>query len=261
MPFQEFNGIRFFQFDSLRSFPLAHGIFTRQGGVSPVPWSSLNVGGTVGDDPDRVQENRKRLFEVTGCALETFHDVWQIHSAKVVHAHAPRGEAAPQQADILISSTPGIALFMRFADCVPIFLYDPRKHAIGMVHAGWLGTVRRAVDAAVQAMAQEFGSSPRDILAAIGPSIGPDHYEVGEDVRGQFTSNFGPRAEDFFVTRKGKLYLDLWAANQYLLEEQGLSEIEIAGICTACSTDDWFSHRAEEGSTGRFGAVLSLESI
>lgn len=261
MPFQEINGVRFFQFDSFRDYPLAHGIFTRHGGVSPRPWSSLNVGSTVGDDPDRVQENHERLFEVTGCALEAVHDVWQVHSANVIHAHKPRGEASPQQADILVSATPGIALFMRFADCVPILLYDPRKHAIGMVHAGWLGTVRRAVEAAVQAMTREFDSVPKDIVAAIGPSIGPDHYEVGDDVYEQFSSSFGPGADEFFATRKGRMYLDLWAANQFMLEEQGLSEIEIAGLCTACSTDDWFSHRAEKGSTGRFGAFLSLESI
>lgn len=261
MLFQDINGIQFFQFDIYRSYPLVQGIFTRHGGVSPSPWSSLNVGGTLGDDPDRVQENYKRVFASTGRALETLYDVWQVHSATVVHACEPRGEASLQQADILISATPEITLFMRFADCVPIFLYDPRKHAIGMVHAGWLGTVRHAVETAVQAMTQQFGSESGDILAGIGPSIGPDHYEVGEDVRAQVSSSFGPKGDDFFVTRNGKMYLDLWSANRYLLEEQGVSQIEMAGICTACMNDDWFSHRAEKGSTGRFGALLSLESL
>jgi YfiH family protein len=259
MPFQESNGIRYFHFEIFRDYPITQAIFTRLGGVSPSPWSSLNVGGTVGDAPDRVQENRRRVFDCVGRSLETLHDVWQVHSAKVVQAKEPRGTMPFVQADILISETPGITLFMRFADCVPIFLYDPQKAAIGMVHAGWLGTVRRAAEAAVQGMIQAFGSSPGDLLAGIGPSIGPDHYEIGEDVIRQFSLSFGPIAEDFIQNRNGIHYLDLWAANQHLLEAQGLSMIEVAGHCTVCENTDWFSHRAEQGRTGRFAALLSKE--
>lgn len=260
MPFAQTGSIRYFQFNIFRDHALLQGIFTRHGGVSPDPWSSLNVGGTVGDDPDRVQENRRRVFESMGRSIATLHDVWQVHSADVVHAREPRRETPLQQADILISATPETTLFMRFADCVPIFLFDPRRKAIGMVHAGWLGTVRRAAEVAVQAMTREFGCEPKDILAGIGPSIGPDHYEVGIDVIEQFRSSFGSHADDFISTINARTYLDLWSANRHLLEEQGVAEVEIAGICTACMNEDWFSHRTEHGRTGRFAALLSLES-
>jgi YfiH family protein len=261
MPFQQSNSVRFYQFDLFQSQPLVQGIFTRQGGVSPHPWSSLNVGGTVGDNPNRVQENRARVFQSTGRSPESLHDVWQVHSAEVVLAREPRQEASLQQADILISDVPGVTLFMRFADCVPIFLYDPRNHAIAMVHAGWLGTVLKAAETAVRAMVREFGSVPAHLLAAIGPSIGPDHYEVGEDVYAQYSSSFGAQAEPFFILKDGRRYLDLWSANRYLLETLGVGEIETAGICTFCHNGDWFSHRAEKGRTGRFAALLSLEAV
>jgi YfiH family protein len=128
-----------------------------------------------------------------------------------------------------------------------------------MVHAGWLGTVRRAAEAAVKAMVEAFGSSPGDLVAGIGPSIGPDHYEIGEDVHSQFSSSFGPQAEEFFQDKNGRHYLNLWSANQHLLETQGVSKIEVAGLCTSCENVDWFSHRAERGRTGRFAALLSRE--
>jgi YfiH family protein len=148
---------------------------------------------------------------------------------------------------------------MRFADCVPIFLLDPQIPAIGMVHTGWLGTVRRAAEAAVQAMINTFMCSPENILAGIGPSIGPDHYQVGPDVIEQFSASFGVDASEHILVDGQETYLDLWSANQYLLQEQGVKQIEIAKICTVCHNYDWFSHRAERGSTGRFAAVFGLE--
>jgi hypothetical protein len=175
-----------------------------------------------------------------------------------VHAQEPRGKSLHQKADIIVTSNPQITLFMRFADCVPIYLYDPHTQTIGMVHAGWLGTVRRAAEVAVQAMNQTFGSSPSSILAGIGPSIGPDHYEVGENVIKQFSSSFGAQASEHIINKDEKTYLNLWSANQHLLMEQGVSEIEIAGVCTVCNNDDWFSHRAERGKTGRFAGLLNL---
>ena len=259
MPFQNINGLRYFQFDIFKNHPLSQAIFTRHGGVSPVPWHSLNVGGTVGDDPVRVQENRRQVFMTAGREIESLHDVWQVHSADVVHAEKPRGNSSPIKADIIISSNPEITLFMRFADCVPIYLYDPNTPAICIAHAGWLGTVRRAAEIAVGAMIQTFGTSPENLLAGIGPSIGPDHYEIGQDVLTQFSSSFGAQASDHIVEHDRRSYLNLWSANKYLLEEQGVSEIEMAGICTVCENGDWFSHRAEHGETGRFAAIFNLE--
>ncbi len=260
MPFQDVDGLRFFQFENFQQHPVHQAIFTRHGGVSPDPWSTLNVGGTVGDEPVRVEENRRRVFNSINRALDSFHDVWQVHSADyVIACGARRQDDPPQKADILITGTSGVTLFMRFADCVPIYLYDPRKHVIALVHAGWVGTTKKAAEAAVQAMVHEFGSDPHAILAGLGPSIGPDHYEVGQDVIDRFAASYGNHASAFFSDHNGRHLLDLWSANRYLLENQGVSRIETAEICTVCRNEDWYSHRAERGRTGRFAALLTLE--
>jgi YfiH family protein len=188
-------------------------------------------------------------------------DVWQVHSADSALAHAPRHpEEGYQKADIILTDQPEVTLFMRFADCVPILLYDPVRAVVGMAHAGWLGTVRGASRAAIEAMVAGYGCRPEDVLAAIGPSIGVDHYEVGADVLEHVERAFGADGATIIEHRNGKSYLDLWAANALQLRQAGVEQIETAGVCTACHTDDWFSHRAEKGKTGRFGALIALPS-
>ncbi len=258
MPFCQNNGIRYYSFDI---FPrsVVQGVLARHGGVSPAPWSSLNVGGTVGDERDRVIENRRRSFAALGRSFESLFDVWQVHSADAVFAEAPRPQGQElQQADIMFTDRPSVTLYMRFADCVPILLHDPKKQVVGIAHAGWLGTVRGAASAAVREMTEHYGSQPGDIQAAIGPSIGVDHYEVGPDVLAKVHESFGADADQLVETHGGKTHLDLWAANRVQLERAGVEQIEIAGICTACHLDDWYSHRAEKGKTGRFGALIAL---
>jgi YfiH family protein len=260
MPFSLKNALRFFTFTS---FPddVTQAVFTRQGGVSPPPWDSLNVGGAIGDDIAHVRENRIRSFEALGRPPESIFDVWQVHSATVVIADAPRPlDTQYQKADIILTDNPRVTLFMRFADCTPVFLYDPQKKAIGLVHSGWLGTVRAASLSAVQAMQDRYGSHPGDILAAIGPSIGPDHYEIGSDVIAQVQQSFGSQAGELLEERDQRVYFNLWKANQTLLEQSGVEKIEQAGLCTACNQGDWYSHRGENGKTGRFGALLALKS-
>jgi YfiH family protein len=258
MSFHETDGLRYFQFEI---FPkdLTQAVFTRRGGVSPAPWDSLNVGGTVGDEAARVQENRVRSFGAVGRRLDSMFDVWQVHSADHVFAKEPRrADEGYHKADIILTDRPMITLYMRFADCVPVLLYDPVRAVVGMVHAGWLGTVRGAARAAIEAMIAGYGSQPGDILAAIGPSIGVDHYEVGADVLQRVDAAFGAEGSQLVEVRAGKSYLDLWAANRMQLSQAGVKQIEVAGVCTACHTDDWFSHRAERGRTGRFGAMIAL---
>jgi polyphenol oxidase len=259
MPFCQDNGIRYYRFDL---FPRAvvQAVFTRRGGVSPEPWDSLNVGGTVGDERERVLENRTRSFAAIGRSMESLFDVWQVHSADAVFAEAPRApDVDHRKADIIFTDRPGVTLYMRFADCVPILLHDPNKEAVGIAHAGWLGTLRGTCSAAVQAMVQHYGSRPEDIHAAIGPSIGVDHYEVGPDVVARVQEVFGANAGTLIETHSGKTHLDLWAANRMQLEQAGVRNIEVAGLCTACHLEDWYSHRAEKGKTGRFGALIALE--
>ena len=256
MSFVQDNGIRYFQFDSLKAH---HAVFTRQGGISPEPWNSLNVGGTVGDELDRVKRNRHLSFHALGRSPESIFEVWQVHSADVVCAHSPRVEGdSLRQADIILTDRPDVTLFMRFADCVPILFHDPRRAVVGVAHAGWMGTLRDVPSATVNAMKENYGSHPADIRAYIGPSIGPDHYEIGADVILQVMQKFGDDSEQVLQSHSGKIHFDLWKTNQILLERAGIGTIEIAGICTACHTVDWFSHRAEKGRTGRFGALISL---
>lgn len=261
MALRSSNGLEFLQFDSMLDQPILHAIFTREGGVSPAPWSSLNVGGTVGDDDSRVRTNRQRAFRALDRDPASVYDVWQIHSAEYVIAEQPRDDHPHVKADILLTANPAVTLFMRFADCVPILLYDTRKHVIALAHAGWLGSVNGAALSAVAALERQFGSSAADIHAGLGPSIGPDHYEVGEEVRERYAESFPESVSEHFVERGGRIYMNLWRANESQLRSTGIEHIEQAGICTACDLSRWFSHRAEGGKTGRFGAMLALNAL
>jgi polyphenol oxidase len=258
MPFQSHGEIRYFQFEQLGS-GLTHAIFTRQGGVSPAPWDELNLGSTVGDDLERVRENRRLALETLGRDPASVYDVWQVHGVEVAIAEAPRAPEAPHlQADAILTDRPGLTLMMRFADCVPILLHDPVRKVVGIAHAGWMGTVRGTVRFTVEAMQKRYCSSPVDIRAAIGPSIGPDHYEVSPDVVMQVRQTYGSDAERLLLVNADHIKLDQWAANRLLLERAGVRHIEVAELCTACHTEDWYSHRAENGRTGRFGTIIAL---
>ena len=259
MPFIQNEAIKYYQFDLLSEAGLVQGIYTRTGGVSPAPWASLNLGGTVGDARANVVENRLRLFTALDRKVESLFDVWQVHGTKIICSDAPRPLDAPhKEADAILTDRPDITLFMRFADCVPIFLNDPIRKVIGIVHTGWMGTVNKIVAAGIDAMTNRYGSRPENILAGIGPSIGPDHYKIGEEVIKQVNQTFGSDTSGLLIENHGGIYLDLWEANRILLERSGVRHIQVAGICTHCHVDDWFSHRAEHGMTGRFGAILAL---
>ena len=152
-----------------------------------------------------------------------------------------------------------VTLFMRFADCVPLMLHDPRTGVIGVAHAGWMGTLRDVAASTVNAMKKNYGTNPADIIVGIGPSIGPDHYEIGADVILQVMQKFGDDSERVLKSHNGKIHFNLWEANRMLLERTGVEHIDVSGICTACNIQDWYSHRAEKGRTGRFGALISLQ--
>lgn len=252
------NGLRYYQFELWPQ--LRHGVFTRHGGVSAAPWASLNLGGNVGDSPKAVRQNHERMYATLGVADERACSVWQVHSADVVLANGPvRGRRWLALADAMITDQVDTPLSMRFADCVPLLFHDPVRGVIGMAHAGWRGTVQGVGANTVRAMVEAYGCQPRDIQVGIGPSIGPEHYQVGEEVVAAVRDYFG--SDDGLIRRDpadDTAYLDLWMANRRDLERAGVEQIEIAGMCTATHTDEFFSHRAEKGKTGRFGAVISL---
>jgi len=187
-----------------------------------------------------------------------------VHGTKVVSTHAPHPVGASHvKADVILTDRPGVTLFMRFADCVPIFLYDPVHRVIGLAHAGWLGTIQFVAAHAIKNMRACYGSIPKDILVGIGPSIGPDHYQVGSEVIQRVRQAFGSDADLLLLNInksgvKSNAQFDLWSANILALKQVGVKFIEASGICTACNTNDWYSHRAEKGRTGRFGALMAL---
>lgn len=254
--------VQYYSFESFDGVPVTHAVFTRHGGVSEGVWSSLNVGLTVGDDPQNVAVNRQISFQTMGRRIESMSDSWLTHGTDVVVYDKPRSlnQKTPPKADVVLTDNPEVTLFMRYADCVPILLYDPARRAVGLAHSGWMGTVRRVGAAAVRAMQSRYGSRPADLLAAIGPSIGPARYEVGAEVVGEVERAFGPDANRLLPRYNRATHFDLWAANRLILEQAGVRNIESAEICTGDRVDTWFSHRAENGKTGRFGVLMALHA-
>jgi hypothetical protein len=261
MNLHHYGEIKYLTFSNLDGdHRITHGIFQRHGGCSPAPWCSLNLSTTVGDSRENVIENRTRIMRALGFPEDDFFDVWQIHSAKVVVIDRPRPrEQTYIQADAIITNTPGVVLLMRFADCVPVLLFDPVNCVIGLAHAGWMGTVQKIARVAVENMHDSFGTNPQEIQACIGPSISSEQYPVGLDVINKVKNAF-PNDWQALVTLKNKQYhLDLWHSNEQTLREAGVANIIQSNICTASNDNDWFSHRAEKGKTGRFAILLAIK--
>jgi YfiH family protein len=251
--------LSYLEFKTFRDQNACVRFYSRKGGVSPVPWDSLNHGGTVGDARENVVENRRRIFDDVQRPVESIFDVWQVHGTNVVCADQPRPlDTDHVKADAILTDQSSVTLFMRFADCVPVVLFDPIRRVIGMVHAGWMGTVNGVVLHAVREMQDHYGSEPKQLMTGIGPSIGPDHYEVRSDVKQQIESAFGREGDGLLISEGSSIFLNLWKANERLLKSAGVEHIEIAEVCTACNLGLWYSHRMEKGNTGRFGAVAFL---
>ncbi len=246
-------------------------VSTRLGGVSSPPYESLNLGLRVGDDAEKVVENRRRLFRTFGISLE--RSVWceQVHGNGVVvvdAADAGRGstggETIVEDADALVTDTPGLMLCVTMGDCAPVAIVDPERRVVGLAHAGWRGTVSRIASQTVRVMRESFGSDPAALVAAVGPSIGPSGYETGEGVVERASEAFGARSSEILVPApEGKAYFDLWAANRIDLEEAGVSgaRIEISGVDSGERLGEFYSHRREGGQTGRFIAAICAGSL
>ena len=240
-----------FQFSNLSQIPgVVHGITMRQGGVSSGRCESLNVSYNVGDSASNVDENLRRVGSVLESDPADLFSAYQVHGRSVTKVE-PDTEPRPR-CDVLVTRSPEKTLMLRFADCTPVLLADTHRKVVAAVHAGWRGSAVRASEAAVSALVSEFGSDPRDLLAGIGPAIGPCCYKVGADVVHEF-------ADRPNLISDGKL--DLWEANRQALVEAGVpsESIEVAGICTRCRSDRFFSHRANGGQpAGRFAALIKL---
>ncbi len=254
------DGVAYYTFETLDAFTeLTHAVTTRHGGVSVGAYASLNLTAGTGDDPAAVRENLGRVCAALGLAREAVVSPNQRHTANVRRIEqADRGQVYTGY-DIFVTDQPGVPLLLRYADCTPVLIYDPVRRAAAVIHSGWRGTVQGAARAAVEALAKEYGSRPADMVAGIGPSIGPCCYEVGEEVIDAVRATFH-RPDALLPARpsKGRRHFDLWAANVRWLADAGMRQIELAGLCTACRVDEFYSYRAERGKTGHFGAVMML---
>jgi YfiH family protein len=255
------------QFESFsEAAGIQHAVFTRQGGVSAEPFSSLNLSVSVPDKKEDVYANRRRAYGAFGRDTGSLVHAHLVHGASVARVTDENYGTWIDHTDGIITNQRSCALTMNFADCAPIFLFDPANQVIGLGHAGWMGAVRDLPGALVHAMTVEFGSDPAHLLAGIGPAIGPCCYEVSEPVTSQVREKFAAPESLLLngqkgtpAARDGHFYFDLPEANRRNLQRAGVQQIEMSGLCTACRTDWFFSHRAEEGKTGRFGTIFILD--
>lgn len=251
-------GLTYFRNDAWAD--LRHGIFTRHGGVSHSPWRSLNMGASIGDDLHAVKENHSRVYQALDVDGDRAASCWLVHSVDtLVVTEEYRRNGRLQKADAIITDQLDTPLVMRYADCVPLLLYDRAKRAIGLGHAGWRGTVKGMASSIVRMMQKTYGSKADEIEVVIGPAISRRNYRVGEEVVRQANAYFGADAGVIWRDpANGAAHLDLWRANRLDLERSGVTAIKALEICTYENTDDFYSHRRENGLTGRFAVVMSL---
>lgn len=252
------DGIVLYRFDRLcQAEGVAHAVLTRIGGVSRPPYATLNLCHSDGEDPAAVEENLRRAARALELEPGQFVRPYQVHGARVgVVGRADLGTVHPDT-DALVTAAPAVPLLMCFGDCAPVLLFDPVRRAIGMAHAGWRGVVAGAVTATVRTMTEQLGCAPADLWAGIGPTIGPCCYAVGPEVVTAVEAAC-PSGTGVVRVVGGRVHLDLPAAVQAQLRAAGVEQVEDAGLCTACHVDEFFSHRAEHGRTGRFGVVMGL---
>ena len=250
----ERDGLRFYRFNCMADCTdLSHAVFTRMGGASAPPFDSLNITFGLGDNPDDVHLNRRRILQTIGDGAMVF--LRQVHGTRVLvvdgQSSTNGAEASLPAADALITSTPGLILTIQVADCQPILLYDPGRHVVANVHAGWRGSLADILGRTVAVMAAECACRPADILAGIGPSLGPCCAE--------FRRYRTEIPKSFWAYKDDRDHFDFWAVSIDQLCAAGLrpENIEVSRICTRCANDRFFSYRAEK-TTGRFAAVIGL---
>ena len=251
--------VPYLQFPMLAEMPgLVHGVFTRAGGVSEAAYASLNVSLAVGDDRERVLENRRRAAGALGADPSRVFGARQVHGAawRVVESHEAPSATEREPCDVLLTGTPGHLLLLKFADCTPLVMWDARRRWVAVAHAGWRGTALDVAGVAVRALAAAAGSRPADLWVGIGPAIGACCYEVGPEVVAAIeraAAAVRPGARD-------RAYLDLVAANRQQLAAAGVppDQIAAAGRCTCCEPTTFYSHRALGLPAGRFGVAAGV---
>lgn len=244
---------------------VVQGFTTRQGGVSKAPFDTLNLGAHVGDAPEDVHANRLKLWAALGFAEGRVAMAEQVHGGQVAVVSEDSQFLIPG-ADALITNVPDTLLMMLYADCVSVYLLDPMTRAVGLIHAGWRGTLANVVGNTVAAMRENFGVKPRACIAAIGPSIGMDSYEVGADVAAQFSHLVAQQASLIMVPHNeftGTFNLNLRQAIFSQLLQAGVREeyISVNDEDTFRNKRDFFSYRRDGAQTGRMAAYLALQPL
>jgi polyphenol oxidase len=226
---------------------------TRNGGVSPEPYSSLNLGMSVKDTQENVLKNRELFFGKLGIDPSQVTKSHQVHGNDVLVVDEP---LTTKGYDALITNKPGVFLVVSIADCTPILIHDEKNNAVAAIHAGWRGTAGKIVSNALALMKKNYGTKGEDCKAFIGACISYSNFEVGEEV----AENFSERVKRFDTTKQ-KWFVDLKAANSLLLKEAGVlpENIEVSNYCTVENNDLFFSHRKEKGVTGRMMAVIGMK--
>ncbi len=269
MMIQEKNGVTALLFPALEQTGMvSHAFSTRLGGVSEGCFSTMNFGFYRGDQPEHVSENYRRMadfLQVSVGHMVLSHQTHTTNVRVVTEADAGKGvirERDYQDVDGLVTNIPGITLVTFYADCVPLYFVDPVQKAIGLSHSGWRGTVNRMGQKTLETMRNAYGTDPKDVIACIGPSICQDCFEVGAEVAAEFAEAFQRHHHDalFYAKENGKYQLDLWKANQIILEEAGVpvSQIHVTDICTRCNPDLLYSHRIHGANRGNLAAFLCL---
>lgn len=268
---KEYAGVPYLSFPILEKTGLVkHGFSTRLGGVSEGKFATMNFAFTKGDNPECVMENYRRMAAALGVDAARMVLSWQTHTTnvrKVTEEDVGKGisrERDYRDVDGLITNIPSVTLVTFYADCVPLYFFDPVHRAVGLSHSGWRGTVNRMGRVTLNAMEQEYGTKPEDVIACIGPSICGDCYEVGSEVAAEFFKAFGEEEWPRILTEKenGKYQLDLWQANQIVLTDAGILQehMEITDVCTRCNSDYLFSHRVMGAERGNLAAFLCLKA-
>lgn len=258
------NGVPFLSYPILENTGIVnHGFSTRLGGVSTGHCATMNISTTRGDDPAAVEENKKRIAVAIGVEVDSMTFTHQTHTTNVAVVREEDKGTRFMETDGMITNVPGICLVTFYADCVPLYFVDPVKKVIGMSHSGWRGTVGKMGKVTVEKMEETFGSNPADIIAAIGPSICQDCYEVSEDVIIEFKKSFVENLWDglFYQKENGKYQLNLWKANEAVFLEAGIRKenIAVTNVCTHCNPDILFSHRTSGFNRGNLSAFLALK--
>lgn len=270
---KENAGVTYITFPKLEQYhnKMLHGFSTRLGGVSKEHLGSMNLSFTRGDNVEAVMENHRRFAKALGYDESKLVFSNQVHLTnfhKVTKEDCGKGITRKSdilEIDGLVTNESGVPLITFYADCVPLFFYDPIKQVIAMAHSGWKGTVERIGARMVSYMESEYGSKPEDIICAIAPSICQKCYEVSEDVALRFLEVFGDGyGEDLLYKKEnGKYQLNLHKACKITLLEAGITSehLDITDICTCCNSEFLFSHRASNGMRGNLAGVMMLKEV